>query len=106
MFAAVRQYKADPATVAEMMRIVDTGLADQFAEQDGFVAYEVVDCGDGQIISITTFRDENSAQRSSDIAAEFIRDSLSQFQIERIGAFNGEVTISRATSEVLQAAHA
>jgi hypothetical protein len=106
MFAAVRQYKADPGSIAEMMRIVDSGLAEEFAAQDGFVAYEVLDCGDGQIISITTFRDQQAAKQSSDAAANFVRDNLSQYKIERTGAFDGEVTVSRATSEVLEPAHA
>jgi hypothetical protein len=106
MYASVRQYTMGAGSMADAMHIVDEKLADKFAEMPGFVAYEAIDCGDNQVCSLTIFQDEESAQRSADIAAEFVRENLAEFQIERTNAMNGEVMVSRATNDVLEAAHA
>ena len=106
MYASIRQYRMDVDRVPEAMHRVDEELADRFAAMPGFVAYHVLDCGDGRICSITTFRDAEDAERSADMAAEFVRERLSEFGILRIGAESGGVVVSRAQAEVLEPAHA
>jgi hypothetical protein len=106
MYASVREYRMGAGAMADAMHIVDERLADKFAEMPGFVAYEAIDCGDNQVCSVTIFQDEESAHRSADIAAEFVRENLAEFQIERTSAMSGEVMVSRATNDMLEPAHA
>jgi hypothetical protein len=106
MYASIRRWRLGSDAVDEALHLVDTQLADAFAEQEGFVAYHVIDCGDGTVCTMTCFTTEEAAHRSNEIAARFVRDELLDFEPERLGAWSGEVKINRARNEVLAVAHA
>jgi hypothetical protein len=105
MFTAIREYRMSAGSVDDLMHKVDVGLADAFTEKDGFLSYEVLDVGDGRIVSITTFVDRASAQAASALAADFVRDELREFGFTRTGATTGEVMVSRARTGVLEPIH-
>jgi hypothetical protein len=105
MHANVRQYRMPPGEIDTAMHLADTQLADRLADEPGFVAYELMATEDGSICSMTIFQDREGAERSQEIAAEFVREHLSGMQIERTGAMIGEVMVSRARDQVLEAAH-
>lgn len=105
MHANVRQYRVSPDKIDETMHLADTELADRLAEEPGFVAYELMASEDGSICSMTVFEDRDGAERSQDLAAEFVRDHLAGIDIERTGSMIGEVMVSRARDRVLEAAH-
>jgi hypothetical protein len=105
MFTAIREYWMTAGSVDDLMHKVDVGLADAFTEQEGFLSYEVLDVGDGRIVSITTFVDRASAQAASALATDFVRDELREFGFTRTGATTGEVMVSRAGSGVLDPIH-
>jgi hypothetical protein len=90
----------------ELMHRIDEEFCDKLEHEPGFVAYQALDCGDGNCITVTTFRDEEGAEESVALAAAFVRDRLSDVEIERLDAFMGEAKVSRAISEMLQPAHA
>jgi hypothetical protein len=106
MFCSVRRYRTDPARVDELMHRIDEGFAELISEETGFVAYQVVDCGDGDVVTLTTFRDREGAEDSAVTAAAWVRDNLSDVEIERVDAFVGEAKVSRAIAEMLEPAHA
>lgn len=95
MYAAVRQYEMGSGTVSDFMRIVDEGLAETLSSQPGFVAYHVVASGADEVVSVSLFDDQESATRSNELAAEFVRDRLQQFQLNLTSALSGEVRVSR-----------
>ena len=105
MFANVRQYRVSADQLDEAMHLVDTELADRLAEEPGFVAYEVMATEDGEICSMTIFEDRDGAERSQEMAGEFVRDHLSDMGVERTGSMFGEIMVSRAREQVLQPAH-
>jgi len=105
MYANVRQYRISADTIHETMHLADTELADRLAEEPGFVAYELMSTEDGTVCSMTIFDDRDGAERSQEIAAEFVRDHLSGIQIENLGSMTGEVMVSRARERVLEPAH-
>ena len=105
MHANVRQYRISPDQIDETMHLADQHLADRLADEPGFVAYELMAAEDGTICSMTIFDDRDGAERSQEMAADFIRDHLSGIDIERISATTGEVMVSRARERVLEAAH-
>jgi hypothetical protein len=105
-FASVRRYMLRTGSVAELMHIVDAVFADDVAGLDGFEAYHALDCGRGEMLSISLFRDQSSAEESDDRALGFVRDHLEQFEIERTEVTGGEVLVSRAMAQLLEPAHA
>ena len=106
MHVSIREYQCDPADVAAIAHKADEEFADRLAEQPGFVAYELIDCGEGKALTVSVFTDPASANASADMAAAFVRDHLADMRIERTGARTGQVLVNRAASDVLEAVHA
>jgi hypothetical protein len=105
MHANLRQYRVAPGDVDEAMHLVDMHLADRMAEQPGFVAYELMATDDGRVCAMTIFQDRKGAERSQQLAAEFIREHLPDMDIEHLGEMTGEIMVSRARDQVLEPAH-
>jgi hypothetical protein len=105
-FASMRRYVFRSGSVGELMHLVDEVFADLIQGMDGFEAYHALDCGHGEILSISMLRDQSSAEESDERAIEFVSESLGGFDIERTEVVGGEVVVSRAMAELLQAAHA
>ena len=55
---------------------------------------------------MTVCLDEEACERSVMMSAEFLRDDLSDIEIERLEALDGAVSVSRARDQVLEPAHA
>jgi quinol monooxygenase YgiN len=101
MFASVRRYRLRSGSIDELLHLVDTDFAESVQEMDGFIEYQVVECGNGEIIAISTFRDRRSAEASMEMSADWVRDTLSRkFDLARLEGFVGEVAISRACEAV------
>ena len=105
MYASIRRYRMGAGSMDDAMHLADTELADRLADEPGFVDYQVVATGDDTIMSMTIFEDEEQCLASNDMAAEFVREHLGAFQIERLDVFGGEVMVSRAADKVLEPAH-
>jgi hypothetical protein len=58
------------------------------------------------LVTVSTFRNREAAEESIAAAAAWIRESLSDVEIERVDAFVGEAKVSRAIAEMLEPAHA
>jgi hypothetical protein len=106
MYASIRRFRCNPDQVPETMHRVDEIFAPRLEEMPGFVAYEAVDCGDGEVCSLTICRDQEAVERSVVLSAEFVRDDLADIEIERLDALQGEVSVSRASDAMLEPAHA
>jgi len=105
-FASVRRYMLRRGTVRDLMHVVDEQSADRMQEMGGFDAYHVLDCGRGEVLSISLFRDQAAAEASDERALEFVRDQLTDFDLERTEVIVGRVRVSRAVAQLLEPAHA
>jgi hypothetical protein len=105
MYASFRRYRMGAGSIDDAMHIADTEFADRLAEQPGFLDYQVVATSENMITSVTIFEDEEQCLATNDMAAEFVREHLGAFQIERLEVFGGEVMVSRAAEKVLEPAH-
>jgi hypothetical protein len=105
-FASLRRYRLRSGSVAELMHVVDDWFADRIEQMDGFEAYHALDCGGGEIISISLFHDQSTAEESDEQALQFVADKLTGFDIERTEVTGGPVRVSRALAELLAPAHA
>jgi hypothetical protein len=111
MYASVRKYGVDADRVGNFMHRVDETFAARLEKMPGFVAYQAIDAGvdrsgEGTVFTVTICRDRDAADRSAEIAAEFVRDELGDIGVERLEAATGAVTVNRAVSGVLETAHA
>jgi hypothetical protein len=104
--ARARRYALRAGSLAAVMHKVDEIFADRIQQLDGFEAYHACDCGGGEFLTISVFRDQTSAASSDELASQFVREELGEFDIERTEVFGGEVIISRAAAELLEPAHA
>jgi hypothetical protein len=103
MFSSVRRYRLKSGSFDDLLHLVDTDFAETVQEMEGFVEYQVLECGNGELITITTFTDRDTAAASTEIAADWVRDTLARkFDLERLEAFVGEIAISRAADAVLE----
>jgi heme-degrading monooxygenase HmoA len=103
MYAAIRQYEMGAGSVGEFMRILNEGFADTLSQQPGFIGYEVVASGSDEVVSVSTFEDEESAVRSNELAAQFVGEHLGQFELNLVTALSGEVGVSRFEPKALHA---
>ena len=106
MHTSVRKYKVDPEQMDELVRRVDETFAPRIEAMPGFVAYKLLDCGNGILMTITTCHDREAAERSVELAADFVGEELADIEIERVEATIGEVGVSRAIAEMLEPTHA
>ena len=105
MYVSIRTYRVGTGSLDELMHRVDRDLADAFALETGFVAYQVARTGDRTVASITVFHEHDQAERSNELAAEWVAESLAEFDVERMGVMGGEVMVSRAIADLLEPAH-
>jgi hypothetical protein len=105
-FASVRRYTLRSGEIGEVMHIVDEAFADEISAIDGFEAYHALDCGRGEVLAISMFRDQDGAEESDERALRFVREHLGGFDLERTEAVGGAVMVSRALAQLLEPAHA
>ena len=90
----------------ELTRRVDEGFAEDIGRQPGFASYEFVDCGDGEIITLSVFRDADQAEASRELAQRWTEENLQDLEFSRLEALRGEILVSRAARDMLEPGHA
>jgi hypothetical protein len=105
MYASVRNYRSDPATMDELLGIADEKFVPRVSGMEGFCGYQMVDDGNGRLMTISCFQTQDQAEASVEAAAEFVKEDLADYDIERLDAVAGEVRVSVETDAVLEPAH-
>ena len=106
MYVSIRTYRVGAGSITDLMHRVDRDLAEAFAQEPGFIAYQVAQTGERTVASMTVFGTEQQAQDSNDLAAEWVAENLADFEVERMGVIGGPVMVSRAIADMLVPAHA
>jgi hypothetical protein len=99
MFASVRCYFVHKATPAELAERVGEDFADQLSERPGFVAYDFLDCGKGEAISISVFQEAGQARASPTLARRWTENRLRDMELTITEALHGEVVSGRPGRE-------
>jgi hypothetical protein len=105
MFASIRRYRLNSGDMRELARRVDTDFAEQLSGRPGFVSYEFVEGGDGQLATVSMFRDAEGAAESRDLARQWTEQELGDLDFTRQEGFEGEVHVSRAARDMLEPGH-
>ena len=93
MYASVRRYKLDPASVDEVKSRVEEGFIPVVTGVPGFVAYYVVSAGDGEVVSINFFKDHVGAEESTRRAADWVMENLATLLPDVPEVTAGEVIV-------------
>jgi hypothetical protein len=96
MYAAIRTYRTGDAK--EVARRAEEGFLPLVRDSDGFVAYALVDPGDGTIASITVFDDRGGAEASTEKAADWVRENLAELVEGPPDTYTGEVVLAHQPS--------
>ena len=76
MYASIRTYRFGSGSADDMMHRVDRDFADALAQEPGFVAYQVIETGRDRLMSISIFRNREDAERSNQLAAQWVAEDL------------------------------
>lgn len=69
MFASIRRYRLISGSMDDLTRRVDDGFADEVWVQPGFVSYGLIDCGEGESVTISLFDGQHDAEASREQGA-------------------------------------
>ena len=95
MYVAVRRYEGmtDPQRVAE---VAQESFVPLISEMPGFVAYYLVDAGDGVSVSTSVFEHKDAEEQSNFRAGGFIAEHLATLLPNPPQVTAGEVVAYRA----------
>jgi hypothetical protein len=91
MYAAIRTYQTSDAR--EVARRANRGFVPIVSGTPGFVAYYIVDGGEGTVASVSIFEDRAGADESTRRAAEWVADNLAELAVCGPEVLAGEVTV-------------
>ncbi|HEY6889686.1 MAG TPA: hypothetical protein VI300_17945 [Solirubrobacter sp.] len=102
----MRRYRMQAGLQDEFARRVDGSFADEIAAQPGFVCYELIDCGGGDLFSLSMFLEPAQAEISRQLARRWTADNLPDIEHTRYDAIHGESLVNRAAPGMLDPGHA
>ena len=105
MYLTIRTYRVNDGSIDVAMHRVDRDLAEAFTQEEGFVAYQVARTGERTVASVTVFHEAEQAEASNELAAQWVGEELTDFNVTRVGIIGGEAMVSRASAEILEPAH-
>ena len=96
MFASVRGYYVHRATARELAERVGGDFADRLSRRPGFVAYDFLDCGDSEAMSISVFREAAQAHDSRELARRWTEEHLQDMELTITDSLHGQVVETRS----------
>lgn len=91
MFAVIRHYHFDPKNGAEIDRQIRANFVPLIKKAKGFVRYYWLDNGKGEGASFSVFKDKAGADESVRLAADYVRQHLSQVLTQKPEVIEGSV---------------
>ena len=99
MFAAIRYYQADPPSIDEVIRRVQEDFVPLIRDMQGFVSYFVLVPSEREedIVSVSVFEDQQSAEESNSKAAEWVVQNLDELLRPSPEFASGQVVVYEAS---------
>ena len=91
MHAVIRRYQVEAADAAIANEKIQQFLVPKLKTVPGFVAYYWVDGGAGSGASLTVFQDQKGTEESVRLAAEFVREHMTDIKVSSPEIFEGMV---------------
>lgn len=97
MYMVVRHYHDnDPNYAKQSIERNRTTLVPLLSQQPGFVAYYTFEGEDGSVVSIGVYESKEEAERSNQIAADWVKQNSSQYVRKPPVVTAGEVLVYKA----------
>ena len=99
MFAAIRYYQADPPSIDEVVRRVQEDFVPLIRDMRGFVSYFILVPSEREedIVSVSVFEDQQSAEESNSKAAEWVVQNLGELLRPSPEFASGQVVVYEAS---------
>ena len=104
MFTTIRRYEAvDQARMSELVKKVDETLIPSLEQLPGFSGYYLIDAGNGLVTSIGVFDTAEHADKSSHIAANWVREQKLETALPNPPKVTTGEVVAHKTRELVQA---
>ena len=99
MFAAIRYYQADPPSIDEVVRRVQEDFVPLIRDMQGFISYFILVPSEREedIVSVSVFEDQQSAEESNSKAAEWVVQNLGELLRPSPEFASGQVVVYEAS---------
>ena len=99
MFAAIRYYRAEPPSIDEVVRRVQEDFVPLIRDMQGFISYFILVPSEREedIVSVSVFEDQQSAEESNSKAAEWVAQNLGELLRPSPEFASGQVVVYEAS---------
>ena len=91
MFAVIRHYHFKPEDGKKIDHLIQEGFVPLLKKASGFVRYYWLDTGDGEGASLGVFEDQAGADESVLLAADFVKQRMSELLTQKPEVIEGPV---------------
>ena len=96
MYSSIRRYTTNLNDAAAIIELIKQGnIEERIGVLPGFIAYYIINCGDGVLLTINVFEDQADAEQSNTIAAKWVKEYvLPRYSLPPPEITVGEVVLS------------
>ena len=96
MYSSIRRYTTNPEDAVAIIELIKQGNIEQrIGVLPGFIAYYIINCGDGVLLIVNVFEDQAGAKNSNRIAAEWVKEYVTpKYSLSPPEITIGEVVLS------------
>jgi quinol monooxygenase YgiN len=100
MYTYVRRYDVKPESVNEVIRRAVEGFVPIISRERGFLAYDLMNSGNGTVTSISTFDNQVAAENANVLTAEWVNANLASLVSEPPLVISGKVSVHKTRQDV------
>ncbi|MCH2318723.1 MAG: antibiotic biosynthesis monooxygenase [SAR202 cluster bacterium] len=93
MVITIRSREMVSGSVATLMKTIDDGFMPIISNQPGYIAYYVIDAGDGLVTAVSIFEDEKTSDSSNELAQRWISEHLGDVVPGKAQVISGTVMV-------------
>ena len=91
-YTRISTYDMTKGTFHELTELCEKGVLPIFAEKPGFVNFGLTDIGDHKVVSISIWETREAAQNSAHIAANWVKENISD-RVRLVTGYVGELAL-------------
>ena len=100
MYTYVRRYDVKPESVNEVIRRAVEGFVPIISRERGFLAYDLMNSGNGTVTSISTFDNQVAAENANVLTTEWVNANLASLVSEPPLVISGKVSVHKTRQDV------
>ena len=93
MVITIRSRKMVSGSVNSLMKTINDGFMPIISKEPGYIAYYVVDSGDGLVTAVSIFEDEETSDKSNNLAQEWTSKHLGDLVPGKAQVISGPVMV-------------